>query len=265
MPAVHNLFHIPVSGSEIKEPELSLIAGDTYAAFAITSNGGTELLELAYCITSSWDDDSFQFFFQQYPHLQLSFKKVTVAYDLENACVAPSLIPGDFFSQVLGNDACLLTEEIPGWQLRSGIGVPFFMKEMLDAKFPRAHYCSFFHLLLKTEGIPVNGPALVIDFKMNNLSLIALKNNRLLLAQQFEYQTPEDVCFYLLSLCRQFSLLQDQTPVIASGLMDKHSELYKMLYQYFSGLSFTEPGWHIPLPDTPSSYFTQLNILSRCV
>jgi hypothetical protein len=89
------------------------------------------------------------------------------------------------------------------------------------------------------------------------------KDSKLILAQSFPYSTPEDVVYYLLKACQQFSLSQKEVSVHLSGLIDKQSSLFKELYQYFIHPEFREAGWNSG-SEFPAHFFTSLNDLAQC-
>jgi hypothetical protein len=103
-----------------------------------------------------------------------------------------------------------------------------------------------------------------VDFKMEKMTVIAVKNNRLLLAQYYDYSTPEDATYYLLSIFKQLSLSQDETAIIVSGLLDRNSGLFKMLFQFFRQIEWAGSAWDLSSAELPAHYFSVLNILSQC-
>jgi hypothetical protein len=108
---------------------------------------------------------------------------------------------------------------------------------------------------------------LLVNIHTDEFSFIAIKENKLLIAQTHLYASPEDICYYLLKTCHQFSLSQEQVLVSVSGLIEKESQLYRELYQFFIHVAFREPGWTLPATgehDYPAHFFTTLNDLARC-
>ncbi len=263
-PVVQTLFHIPFTGNELNRPELSLIAGDAYIAYAITGTGGTDLRELTYCKIGTWDDESIRKFYTEYTQLQKQFSRIRVSYDLADACLGPSSLPGKVYSQFLNRqNASAFTENIPGWQLDSTVLVPDSIQQLIGDKFREAGRYSFLPLLFKTPA-GNSTASLRVDFKMEQMTVVALRNNRLLLAQYYDYSSPEDATYYLLSIFKQLSLSQDETVIIVSGLLEKNSELFKMLFQFFRQIDWADSGWELSSAGLPPHYFSVLNILTQC-
>ncbi|MBK8605606.1 MAG: DUF3822 family protein [Chitinophagaceae bacterium] len=105
---------------------------------------------------------------------------------------------------------------------------------------------------------------LQVDFRKTEFVVIAANRNNILLTQTFEYTTPEDVLFYLLKICKQFSLSRERVELQLSGLVDKQSSLYKELYQYFINIDFRNALWNTGA-EYPAHFFTSLNDLAKCV
>ncbi|MBL7770761.1 MAG: DUF3822 family protein [Flavipsychrobacter sp.] len=75
---------------------------------------------------------------------------------------------------------------------------------------------------------------LLID---QHLVYVAIHHGEWKFFQQFEYQSPDDVSYLILSLLQQAELSPETTPVIWSGWMDTSSALYLDLYKYLGKLS----------------------------
>jgi hypothetical protein len=104
---------------------------------------------------------------------------------------------------------------------------------------------------------------LLIDFSNNEFSVVAGRRSKFLFAENFGYETPEDVLFYMLKICEQFSLSPKHVVVELSGLIEKESSLYKELYQYFINIGFRNAIWNAA-GEYPAHFFTSFNDIIRC-
>ena len=87
-----------------------------------------------------------------------------------------------------------------------------------------------------------------------------------MLVQTFSFQTPLDVVYVLLKISAEMDLNQEETPVILSGFIEKKSDIYKELYNYFIDLRFlTLPAHSLPENQHPSHFFASLYNLATCV
>jgi Protein of unknown function (DUF3822) len=264
------LFHITESKAENLQPVLSIRLGETHASFAITNKQGNELYELAYCTEENWNEKTLMDFFEEYPSLNNSFYQVFVAYDFSQSILAPVVFYKPEESQALLNSmfgmlpgSHVISERIAEWQLYNTYAVAAEVQGWINKKFPAAQFWHQYSLAVKN--IPVAGDAgnLLIDIRTDNFAIVGTKNSRLLIAQSFSYSTPEDVLYYLLKICHEFSLSQKEVKVHLSGLIDKDSALYKEFYQYFINVEFREAGWKTE-SDYPNHFFTSLNDLAKC-
>lgn len=263
------LFHIESSSSKNEQPVLSLVFGEKHGSFGITDKTGNELFELGYCAAEEWNSDSLTGFFSSYPCLQGQFYRILIAYEYPQAAFIPSSgneIDGSallktMFGKVNGRN--VISELIPEWQLNNIYSVPAAVQQWLNNKYPTANFHHRYSIAIKNAGSATENGTLIADFRTDDFTLLAIKNSRLLLASAFEYTTPEDVTFYLLKTCKQFSLSQKEVRLQLSGLIDKQSALYKELYQYFINVEIREASWNTG-NEYPAHFFTSLNDLARC-
>ena len=264
------LFHIESSGAETVQQVLSLRLGDKHGSFAITDKTGNELYELAYCSVEGWDENSLHEFFTSYPSLRDSFYRVAVAYDTSQSMLTPSSFYKPEEAQVLLKimqeipaGSHIISELISEWQLYNTYTVTNEAHKWINQKFSAARSWHQYSLAIKKINAAGNEGSLAVDFRQNDFSVIVARQSRILLAQTFEYTTHEDVLYYLLKTCHQFSLSQKEVNLQLSGLVDKESSLYKEIYQYFINVEFREGGWNTGT-DYPAHFFTSLNDLAQC-
>jgi hypothetical protein len=264
------LFHIKREGAENVQQVLSLRLGEKHGSFSITNKQGNELYELTYCSIEEWNENSLADLFASYPSLQHSFYQVFISYDYPQSILTPSAIYKPEESQLLlrtmhgvVTGSHLISELISEWQLYNLYAVPDEVYKRINQKFPAATSRHQYSLAVKKINTADNEGSLAVDFRQNDFTVIAGRQSRILLAQTFEYTTPDDVLYYLLKTCRQFSLLQKEVHLQLSGLIDKQSSLYKELYQYFIHIEFREAGWNTG-SDYPTHFFTSLNDLAQC-
>lgn len=276
------LFHIINSSSENPQKILSIRLGEKHGSFVITDKTGNELYELAYCsaedpslpagrqLTIGWNENSLADFFAGYPSIHQSFYQVVVAYDTPQSILTPSSFYKPEEAPMLlktthgvAAGSHIISELIPGWQLYNTYAVPDEVYKWVNQKFPAARSWQQYSLAVKKINAAHDEGSMVVDFRQSDLTLIAGRQSRILLAQTFEYTTAEDVLYYLLKTCQQFSLSQKEVNLQLSGLIDKTSGLYKELYLYFSNVEFREAGWNTET-DHPAHFFTSLNDLAQC-
>ncbi len=234
------LFHIQEEETANIQPLLSIRIGNEFAGFAVINKVTNELQELGYCTTEEWSEGELNELFSSFPVLGKTFYDVQVAWDFNRSTLVPSAnYDYQNAAQLLATlygvapGEITISEAVPEWQLQNIFSVPQHVHDWVKEKFPTAKSRNQFSLFIrKLNAVEAEG-IMLVDFRKNNFTVTVAKQSRFLLAQTFEYTTPEDVLYYLLKTSEQFSLLQQEVQLQLSGLIDKDSALYKELYQYF--------------------------------
>lgn len=268
------LFYIKnSSGDETVEPVLSLGLGERHVSFAITDKTGDKLYSLAYYSTEETDSEILSTFFSDHKELNRSFYSVQVCYDFAKSTLVPNRHFNTTISDTVLDTVCgkagpsvVISEAINEWQLYNVYAVPKDVSEWVNRKFPGA-VCRH-HFTLGIRAMPAgSSDRLLVNIHSDEFSYVAIKNNKLLIAQTHAYASPEDICYYLLKTCHQFSLSQEEVQLTVSGLIEKESQLYREMYQFFVNVEFREPAWDTTATGTneyPAHFFTSLNDLARC-
>lgn len=76
------------------------------------------------------------------------------------------------------------------------------------------------------------------NFTSTQLDLLVFKDGKLHLANSFEYQTAEDVSYYVLFVYEQLNLDTEVTPIYLSGAISITSPTYSALYTYIRHIDF---------------------------
>lgn len=264
------LFHTNSEGERV-QPVLSILLSDKNIGFSITNKQGSSLYQLAYCSVNEWTDEELDCFFATYPMLEEAYYQVLIAYSFRKQLIVPASSyrkndGGFLLSTLLGNcgSVSVVSEAIPEWQLYNVYAVPDIVHERLSRQFPKATFRHQQSLALRNTNAGLDQGCLQVDFTTDDFSVLAVSNNKLLFAGSFEYTSPADVLYYLLRVCQQYGLSQQDVQLQLSGLIDSNSALYKELYQYFIHISFRDAMWS-DTREYPAHFFTSLNELAQCV
>lgn len=117
----------------------------------------------------------------------------------------------------------------------------FLLRTFYNARFDSAlaSLCRYF---AKKADAP-KGPAIYVPINGKRLTVIALDNNRLLMANEFSFEKDIDAVYYILASARQLGLDFESTPVFVSpGMPDNPENLATLLTPY---MPLTAP---IPFP-----------------
>lgn len=259
----------PQESTEIIQPVLNIRVGEKHFSTAITDQASGQLKQVLYYL----DEDgitagSIRDILDQDITRDHPFYQVRIGYDYPGN----SLVPAAGFRQEdagmmkIENAAAAvtITENIPEWQLYNVYQAPAVIHGLLTERFPSAKYWHQVSVGLKAiNAAPATG-SLLTDIRHTDFTVIAARSGQLLLAQSYDYSSPEDILYYLLRICNQFSLSQNEVQMEVSGLIDRESALFKEMYQYFVRLHFREAGWKMSNAEFPAHFFTSLNDLATC-
>ena len=73
-----------------------------------------------------------------------------------------------------------------------------------------------------------------------SFQVIAIKNQKLVLYNSFDYQSSEDFIYYLLFVLDQLEINNETASINLTGEIKKDALIYSMLYKYIQNLSFGE-------------------------
>lgn len=255
--------------TEIIQPVLNIRAGDNHFSTAITDHASGQLKQVMYYLEEDGITvGSIRDILDHDITKDHSFYQVRIGYDYPGN----SLVPAAGFRQENAGlmkteglpAAVTITEHIPEWQLYNVYTVPGDIHGLLTGRFPSAKYWHQVSVGLKAMNAAAATGSLLADIRHTDFTVIAARSGKLLLAQTYEYSSPEDIIYYLLRICSQFSLSQNEVQMEVSGLIDRESALFKDLYQYFVHLHFRDAGWKMSNSEYPSHFFTSLNDLAKC-
>jgi hypothetical protein len=83
--------------------------------------------------------------------------------------------------------------------------------------------------------------SLTLCFSSNNFLLFLQKEGSLILANNFDYNHPNDVLYFALTALKQNNLVPRQCKVLISGQIEKESEYIDLLKNYFGQTYFLLP------------------------
>jgi hypothetical protein len=257
---------------EAAEQILVVRLGEKHCCFAITDKSGDLLLKLGYYATDPGRGNPLPALWELHPELNNAFYRSSLCYDYtQSTLVEQSMYRKEESRSLLdalyglSGTESIIVEQVQGWQIYNLYAIPADVQDWVNRKFSHAKYWHQYTVAIRNCRATDPGGHLLVDFRADEFSVVAAAENKLLLMQTYFYSTPEDVLYYLLKICHETGLSQQEARVSVSGLIDKNSALYKELYQYFIYLTFREAGWKNDEQDYPAHFFTSLNDQVRCV
>lgn len=202
----------------------------------------------------------------------------TVIYNFPGA----DIIPAEHYNTGLKNHVARLVtgdtesdyifdELVHDWNMHNVYRVSKDIHSLCKAKFQGSQYWHVYTILLlwsREDKLKTGNIARVIFY--NDKFVVAFfRDRQLQLLQTFAYQTPEDVAYYLLLICKQFEISQQELVLYISGLIDTQSALYTELLKYFAEVNYEGlPVMYSTnglLEEFPGHYFSPLLKMSLCV
>lgn len=163
----------------------------------------------------------------------------------------------------------LFDEKIRDNDLHNIYTVSKDLHSLCREKFQGSQYWHLYTMLLLWPAEQAQGSVTRVIFYNDKFVAAFFRNGKLQLLQTFSYQTPEDAAYYLLLICKQFEIQQQEMVLNISGLIDTQSALYTELLKYFVHVNYEEVpesyGTNGLLDEFPSHYFSPLLKMSLCV
>jgi hypothetical protein len=258
---------------DASEAVLLLVAGRTHCSFALMSSVSKELVEFG-CFTGGDEEEDYSAFFEEQEALRKNYHQSVIGYDIPGSVFIPAAYyneadAGLHLEMLYGADEHpeVISDILTGYNLCNVYRLPENLKAAAR-KFTHGRQLHLYSVLLKNFSVSAKEVVLA-DFKTDEFTVVVSGKSKLMLAQTWSYSSPEDVLYYLLKICRQFGLSQQETTVVLSGLIEKDSAVYRELYKYFVCLEFDILHGHVKLADAlaeyPAHYFSTLSKLGACV
>ncbi|MEI6948279.1 DUF3822 family protein [Paraflavisolibacter sp. H34] len=157
-----------------------------------------------------------------------------------------------------------LHDVVGEWQVVNCYAVPYFLYKTLAEAFPSAAFLHAYTPLLKSPDAAAEHQ-LTVHFVHNIFRVLVKKSRQLQLVQTFVYETPADVAYLLLKICKEYHMAPADTALLLSGLIGEDSDLLHELKTWFRQVYFTTAaGLSSPGKNLPGHYFSSLHNLAVC-
>jgi len=263
-------------GVNTSQANLLMEIGETHCCFAIVGHPDQMMIQSVYYAAEENDrDDMLKKILQVHPELKQSFRQTVIGYYMrENILIPSKLYHFEETKKLLQalyekDHNATISESVSEWQLYNAYNVPVSLHELLSRSFATGNFWHVYSVILKNKIEQHEGGKLVIDFKTDSFSVVVIKHHSILLAQIFAYSKPADILYWLLKICKELSLSQNEVKLLISGLIDKRSAMYKDMEQYFFDIEFASVANGVrlsnPFHEYPIHFFSSLYKLAACV
>lgn len=157
-------------------------------------------------------------------------------------------------------------DRIAEWQIVNMYSLPQAICLPFQQNFSTVQYVHAYTPTIKIYNGYVADNQLMVHFTEQYFRVLLKKDMAIHLAQTYFYKTPLDVIYYLLKICYEFELSQQEVFLILSGHVEKESNLFSDLQQYFTHIHFAQqPEISLPQSSYPHYFFTSIYNLAACV
>jgi hypothetical protein len=78
---------------------------------------------------------------------------------------------------------------------------------------------------------------IIVNFNQGHFEIVVVQNQKLLLFNSFDYQTPEDFLYYLLFTAEQLNMNPENFTLELLGTITEEDDYYKLAYKYIRNIS----------------------------
>jgi hypothetical protein len=213
-----------------------------------------------------------QILFHQKEIFSGKFKKVCVVYSFCQSALIPFSMYDPDKNEVLmnmmfgdlGQNETTLTDILPDESMYNCYRVPTALLEVIQTQFADPSSSHQYSLLLKDT--VVENDRLALIFYTQKLVACLIKDGKFQLLNSYNFETPEDVSYTLLNICKQFNIADPH--LIIHGLLEENSPLYKDIYKYFNDIELaslpSDSVYSDEIMKFPSHYFSYIFAIDSC-
>jgi hypothetical protein len=186
-------------------------------------------------------------FIKNTPLLQSGFDNVVVLYNNSLNTFVPQVLfdenyLGSYLQynvKVFDNDF-ITYDEIANYEMNN-VYIPYanINNALIDlyGNFNYKHSYSVLVKKLLDLSKNIDETQVFVHCQKDNFQLVAIKNQKLLLFNSFEYKTKEDFIYYLLFTIEQLQLNPETLQLKVFGNITKESAIYQIAYKYIRNIS----------------------------
>tara|TARA_B100000470_G_scaffold56676_1_gene42745 strand:- start:885 stop:1721 length:837 start_codon:yes stop_codon:yes gene_type:complete len=116
------------------------------------------------------------------------------------------------------------------------VNINNYIFKMFDS-FVYNHYSSIILEKVKLNEKNTITPSLYLNINSNHMELIYFVKNKLIFYNRFDFNTKEDIIYYLLFTIDQLKLNPEEIPLVITGNISEDDDNYKIIYEYIRNVS----------------------------
>lgn len=228
------------------------LTGFSFCCFDTLNNIITSFKEIKFEATNKPNriEELFSEAFKNNPELKSTYDEVMVIHTNNLSTFVPEpLFDEDYLGSYLQYNTKVFEtdfftfDEISNYQMNS-VYIPYvnINNFLIDnvGSFDYKHANSILVEKILDNSRNNDEKKMVVNFNPGHFEVIVVQNQKLLLFNSFEYQTPEDFIYYLLFTAEQTNLNPEIFPLELLGTIDKNDPFYAIAYKYIRNISFMD-------------------------
>lgn len=245
-------------------------------SYAIRNIQSNELYVIYDAALSDSMEETFAGLSAQNEYLNQRFEQVKVSSETFNFVFIPSELYAESSSPSFRNfvqstkPTSTFTNTMLDGKVHTVSALEDHVITPLKKRFPNAVVYSQAEALIESalkSFANTSGLRVVIQFNTGSFEMVIVSEGEFIFYNIFSFENADDFNYYLLLIKQQFELQQD-TPVLLAGEIEKYSELYRRIARYFQHIRFSDSTSMIKHPDSfkllPSHQFFSLLSMSLC-
>ena len=116
------------------------------------------------------------------------------------------------------------------------VNINNYIFKMFDS-FVYNHYSSIILEKVKLNEKNTTTPSLYLNININHMEITYFVKNKLVFYNRFDFNTKEDVMYYLLFTIDQLKLNTEEIPIVITGNISEDDDNYKIIYKYIRNVS----------------------------
>ncbi len=195
-------------------------------------------------------EDLFSDAFRDHPELKDSYDEILVIHNNNLSTFVPEpLFDENFLGSYLQYNTKVFEtdffafDEIPNYQMNA-VYIPyvninnFFIDQFGAFDYKHANSILVSKLLIASKN--KDEKKMFVHINTGHFEIIVVQNQKLLLFNSFDYNTPEDFLYYILFTAEQLNLNPENFPLELIGNIDTESDYYKIAYKYIRNVSLID-------------------------
>jgi Protein of unknown function (DUF3822) len=261
---------------------LILLAGANQFNYGILSKQQKfiSLKSYHYQLSHQWKTDleMIERFLDSDRILYTNFQQIKIGYNNNKSALVPdtfydSSLKRDYLETLysLGTEDMVYADELKEYEIHNIYAMDRDVQGYLKKEFRTDKVYHSTTALLKAvnrEYAYKKGQNVFIFIQPGQLYLIVRRNDQLLLANSFYYETGADVIYYILNVIQQLGIAKEATNFLVAGEISAESKVYESLHKYLPRVTWLNRLRRFQYSDKfmayPGNYFYNLFALALC-